>query len=279
MSVFLHRFLYPIITGSSGENSYPNGHQAFPHDHWPEEPETQEVRQLDEESTRRSALAESIRKLQELEKDKPLWDEAAKRRIQREIAEEDERRAKAEERRRAAAWQAELEKRAKVEKEAQEARERAETERWERDAAAKRTMEKKRQERQRWESGLWTTSRALDRYKASCETFDNTKFSPSEPLTFEDVPWPVLYAPRSLNVEDVDWSAVEKFFDAIRPYVRVDEYKAFVEKSHRRFHPDRWRSRRLLASIVDDGDRECMEIAANTVAQALTPLWRNLKEL
>jgi hypothetical protein len=199
--------------------------------------------------------------------------------MQRETAEEDERRAKAEERRRAAAWQAELERRAKAEKDAQEARARTEIERREREAAAKRTREKKRQERQRWESGPWTIPRALDRYKAICETFDNTQFSQSEPLTFEDVPWPVLYAPKSFNVEDVDWSAVERFFEAVKPYVRGDDYRAFVEKSHRRFHPDRWRSRRLLTSIIDDGDRECMEVAANTAAQALTPLWRNLKDL
>jgi len=244
-----------------------------------EESEEQEEHQSDEENSRRSALAESIRKLQELEKDKPLWDEAAKKLIQRETAEEDERRAKAEERRRAAAWQAELERRAKAEKEAQEARARADTERQKREATAKRARETKRQEQQRVDSGPWTTSRALERYKTLCETFDNTRFSLSEPLVFQDVPWPVLHAPRSFNVEDVDWSAVERFFEAVKPYVRGDDYKAFVEKSHRRFHPDRWRSRRLLASIVDDGDRECIELAANTVAQALTPLWRNLKQL
>ena len=246
---------------------------GVPRDYWQEEL----TNHSDDGNARRSALAESIRKLQELEKDKPLWDEAAKLRMQRETAEEDERRAKAEERRRAAAWQAELEKRAKAEREAQETRARAETERRQQEAAAKRAREQRRQERHRWESGPWTTSRALDRYKTLCETFDCTKFSLSEPLGFQDVPWPVLHAPMSFDVEDIDWSAVEKFFEAVRPYLRGDEYKALVEKSHRRFHPDRWKSRRLLGSVVDDGDRECMEVAANTVAQALTPLWRNVK--
>jgi hypothetical protein len=230
-------------------------------------------RPIDEETARRSAVAESIRKLQDLEKDKPLWDEAAKKRIQRETAEEDERRAMAEERRRAAAWKAELEMRAKAEKEGKEARARAEAER--RESEAKYTKQK-RQERQRWESGPWTASRALDRYKVLCDSFDNAKFSQSEPLMFEDVPWPVLS--RSFSVEDVDWAAVERFFEAVKPHMRGDEYSGFVEKSHRRFHPDRWKSRRLLTSIADHGDRECMEVAANTVAQALTPLWRNLKE-
>lgn len=240
-----------------------------------EDEQRQEV-EATEEHLRRSALAESIRKLKELEKDKPLWDEAAKKRRQRETAEEDERRAKAEERRQEAAQQAELERRVKAENAEREAMVRADAEWQKREATAKRAKEKRR-ERQRWQSGPWTTSRALDCYKTLCQSFDSEKFSPAEPLTFEDVPWPVLHAPGRFTVEDVDWTAVERFFEAVKPYVRGDEYKTLVEKSHRRFHPDRWRSRRLLASIADEGDRECIEVAANCVAQALTPMWRNLK--
>lgn len=212
-----------------------------------------------EEQARCAALEESIRKLQELEKDKPLWDEAAKKRKMRETAEEDELRAKAERRRQAAAAQAERERQAKVETEGKEARARAEAEKREREASAKRAREKM-QEQQRWETGPWTTSRALDRYRTLCESFDSTKFSPNDPLTFEDVPWPVLHAPRTFSVEDVDWAAVERFFEMVKPFVRGAEYSAFVEKSHRRFHPDRWRSRRLLASILDEGERECLEV-------------------
>jgi len=78
-------------------------------------------------------------------------------------------------------------------------------------------------------------------------------------------------------VEDIEWAAVEKFFESVKPHMRLQDYKAFVEKSHRRFHPDRWRARGLLTSIPDDEDRECIEVAANTVAQALTPLWRQVK--
>lgn len=44
-----------------------------------------------------------------------------------------------------------------------------------------------------------------------------------------------------------------------------------------RFHPDRWRARGLLKSMEDHDERGFIEVAANTVAQALTPLWREVK--
>ena len=212
--------------------------------------------------------------MQELEKDKPLWEEAAQARRRRETAEEDELRAKAEQRRRQA--QTESESRARAEEERKQA------ERKEREATAKvnekRTREKQK-ERQRWESGPWTTIRALDQYQILCQSFDTTKFSPdNEPLTFDNIPWPVLHAPNTFSAEDIDWAMVEQFFKAVKPYVEDgSEYKTFIEKSHRRFHPDRWRSRRLLTSIVDGAERDRIEVAANTVAQSLTPLWREAK--
>lgn len=64
---------------------------------------------------------------------------------------------------------------------------------------------------------------------------------------------------------------------AVRPSMRAQDYKTFVQKSHLRFHPDRWRSRGLLKAVLDDTERECLDVAANTVAQALTPIWSELK--
>lgn len=118
--------------------------------------------------------------------------------------------------------------------------------------------------------------RALERYRALSDTFDVAKFDPENPLAFDGVPWPVLHSPVRLTVEDIDWSAVEAFFEAVRPSMRPQDYRQFVEKSQRRFHPDRWRSRGLLKSVANEEERESMEVAANTVAQAITPLWRAL---
>ncbi|EEB97317.1 hypothetical protein MPER_03393 [Moniliophthora perniciosa FA553] len=76
------------------------------------------------------------------------------------------------------------------------------------------------------------------------QSFDATKFSDEEPLTFDTVPWPILKHPASLSVEDVDWSAVENFFQGVQPHMKSQEFLDLVEKSHRRFHPDRWRAKR-----------------------------------
>ncbi|KZV66906.1 hypothetical protein PENSPDRAFT_552212, partial [Peniophora sp. CONT] len=75
------------------------------------------------------------------------------------------------------------------------------------------------------------------------DAFDARKFGAGQPFLFEDVPWPTLRQPLTFGPEDIDWSEVETFFGAARGRMRWTDYSTFVEKSHRRFHPDRWRSR------------------------------------
>ncbi|KAI0374004.1 hypothetical protein BV20DRAFT_988191 [Pilatotrama ljubarskyi] len=230
----------------------------------------------DEEAARLAAIEESRRKLAELEKDRPLWEEEARRRAARERAEEEARRArKEEERRRAAAAAAEEQRqrqRAAAAAADAESRARAEKERIEREREQRR-----QRERQRWSYGPWTTVRAIERYRVLSEAFDAAKFTPEDPVMFETIPWPVLHSPVTLRVEDIEWSAVEDFFAAARRHMRSQDYKAFVEKSHKRFHPDRWRARGVLKSVADEELRGCLEVAANTVAQALTPIWREVR--
>jgi hypothetical protein len=118
----------------------------------------------------------------------------------------------------------------------------------------------RRQRQQRWSYGPWTAQRALERYRVLCESFDGTKFTACNPLTADIVPWPVLQSPLTFSVEDVNWFAVEKFFYEVKGLMRPQDYKCFVEKSHRRFHPDRWRSRSLLKGVIDETERACMEV-------------------
>lgn len=146
------------------------------------------------------------------------------------------------------------------------------------DAEERRRREQARQQREeRWSYGVWTTQRALERYRMLADAFDAAKFSADDPLTLLAVPWPVLHRPTTLSITDIDWGAVEAFFKAVRPHMHSQDYRALVEKSHRRFHPDRWRARRVLQSVQDEELRACLEVAANTVAQALTPLWMEIK--
>ena len=230
---------------------------------------------LEFEHSHEAEIAESIRKLRELEKDRPLWEAQRKQREARERAEEQERLAKAERRRE------EEEQRLRQQREAAEREKRVaqqEAERRAREEELRQRETRQRKQRQRWESGPWTTHRALERYRMLSDEFDAAKFTSGQPITFHDIPWPVLHAPSRLTVEDVDWLAVETFFATVKPHMRLQDYKEFVEKSHRRFHPDRWRARKIWVAVTDEEERGYLEVAANTVAQALTPIWRAAKE-
>lgn len=205
----------------------------------------------DEDAEREAAIAESRRKLAELEQDRPIWERAAKERaasVQAEVEAEARRRRHQEEQQRRARLEAE--ERLRRQREAQE-REKAEHDKEE----ALRKERERQARNERWNHGTWTTKRALERYKMVCVAFDAKRYTLDDPLKFDAVPWPVLNAPSDLNIEDISWDAVEKFFAAARQHMKEADYRPFIEKSHRRFHPDRWRSRGLLRSILDESER------------------------
>ncbi|KAF9222556.1 hypothetical protein BS17DRAFT_880975 [Gyrodon lividus] len=229
---------------------------------------------LHPEAARETEIAESIRKLRELERDLPLWEEQRKKREAREHREEQERLVQIEQRRQAEELRKRQEREA-AERERRRAQE--EVERLAREEELRQRENRLRRQRQRWESGTWTTHRALERYRMLSEEFDAAKFTPDHPIAFHDIPWPVLRQPSCLTVEDVDWSAVETFFTTVKTHMRLQDYTDFVEKSHRRFHPDRWRARKVWAAVTDEVERGYLEVASNTVAQALTPIWRAAK--
>jgi hypothetical protein len=229
---------------------------------------------LDELRMHEELIAESRRKIAELERDRPLWEAAAQARERQEREEEEERRAARQrhQRKEAEARARAEQERLVAERERERAREAAEAA-----AAAEAEGAKRRKDAQRarWARGPWTSQRALERYRVLCESFDETAKPAS--LSFDDIPWPTLCAPFAFGPEDIDWAAVETFFRTMRGHMRAQDYRVFVEKSHRRFHPDRWSARGLLAAIKDDTARGMIEVAANTVAQALTPLWREAR--
>ena len=188
--------------------------------------ETEEVDPIEAEKRK---IEESRRKIAELERDKPLW-EAAKRERER-VEQEEERERRAAKRARERKAEAERKEREYRERMAKEAEERLKREQEE---CQRREKERKHtQNRARWARGPWTIQRALERYRFLCEQFDNAKFSPEDPLTFDDIPWPMAHC--SFSVEDIEWSTVESFFASVKPHMRVQDYKVFVEKSHRRY--------------------------------------------
>jgi flagellar biosynthesis GTPase FlhF len=251
----------------------------------------------EEEAARVAAIEESRRKLQALEADRPLWEKAAKERRAREEVEEAEASAKIEAKKRKEKEQTRQQaERLRREQEEAEAQIRREQEK--KDAERARQAQERRARRARWTSGRWTTARAVERFKETSDYFDMTRFSEEHPLFIDDVPWPTLRHPDAFSLpEDVDWDSVEYFFDVLKTHMRTQEYIAFVEKSHRRFHPDRWRSRGLFRAVLDSEQRNYMEIgtctldtricisadsfsiAATTVSQALTPIWQKVRSL
>lgn len=211
-------------------DSYPGRFQPPPQP----EPETisgdtsDDSEEVDPVEVEKCKIEESKRKIAELERDRPLWEAARRERERKEQEEERERQAaKRARERKAEGERKEREYRERLAKEAEE--------RQKRDLEEHQRREKKRkhtQNRARWTRGPWTIQRALERYRSLCEQFDDARFSPGDPLTFDDVPWPMLHC--SFSVEDIEWSAVENFFASVKPHMRTQDYKVFVEKSHRR---------------------------------------------
>lgn len=126
-------------------------------------------------------------------------------------------------------------------------------------------------------SNTWTSQKALDRYNRLSEAFDAFKATPSVPLPAEDqIPWPVLGPKYDLN--QINWKSVEKFFEEAEKIMGgrgtgKEKWKEFLKTSTRRFHPDRWRARGLIG---DKGFGIDVEEVVNHVSKVLTPLYRNV---
>ncbi|KAL5523620.1 hypothetical protein ACEPAG_7793 [Sanghuangporus baumii] len=231
-----------------------------------------------EENARRAAIEESRRKIAELEKDRPFWEEQARKRAAEEA--EEKARTEAARKARAAKQSADAERiraeedasRRKTEEE-QRAKQTKSAELREKRSRVKDTADR---EARTFMTRHWDSAVALDRYLKLSKAFDALRFFDGDVIVFETVPWPVLMRPGTYAVEDIDWTSIEAFFQRIRPFLSTSDYQTLVEKSHKRFHPDRWRSRRVLHCVEDEEERECLEAAAITVSQALTPIWQDV---
>lgn len=269
-----------------------------------------ETEEADEEAQRKKELEESIRKMKELREIEETDRQAKMAKEQQEKREREqaelrrqaaERLARAERERKEREAREEAEHRREAAERAakaeQDRKEREEKEKAEREQREKEEQEARRQrlyaqasakERQRCKNRdftrwnihnwtLWTKERSIERFQVISLEFDELKFCDTQPLTFESIPWPVLASPHTLAVDDIEWSAVEAFFSAARLVVNETQYKAMIEKAHKRFHPDRWRSRGILNTVLDFDTRKRLDEAGNVVAQAITPLWLALK--
>ncbi|KAK0497685.1 hypothetical protein EDD18DRAFT_1158898 [Armillaria luteobubalina] len=259
---------------------------------WQEAKKKREAAEKKAEAQRKkkAELEESKRKLKEIheaEAQRKKAEEAAKKkekeRKEREQREEQKRKKEEEAQRKKeeeAAKKRDQERKEREEREEQERiHEQARREREWREATIRESDRLKRRARSLWGLRRWSNSCALEHVQMLMDEFEKTKFSESQPATFEIIPWPVLTDPLILKVEHIDWTGVEEFFAMARVELTLAEYKKMVERLHKMFHPDRWRARAILKTVFDGYDGHMLEEAGNTVSQAMTPLWRASKAL
>ncbi|KAF9474220.1 hypothetical protein BDN70DRAFT_936821 [Pholiota conissans] len=256
-------------------------------------------RPTEEEGAQR--LAESLKKMQELNADRDMQrererrdrgekastsransedpniayrkkqklDEETQKKEEEKRKQDEESRRQAEENRRKEA-RAQQEEQAKLRKE-QEAR-RARQERLEHFEQERRTRH------HHWNNGMWNSERAMERYRVIGAFFDKTRFTKDDrPLATIDIPWPSLRHPHVNSARDMDWESVTYFFNAIKEVSRGQAFSDVVKISLQRFHPDRWRSRNLYSAIEDEDERNEVETAVSTVSKAIGALWAELK--
>jgi hypothetical protein len=233
-----------------------------------------ETEEIDEEAIRQQELAESIRKLREMQELEEEDRQKRQEKERREKKEAERRKQEAEERAREGRERKAQEEKARIECEQREREEAARRQKRYEGAAVKEQERCRQRDAERYAKfPQWTKYSSMQRFEAVSQEFDEIKFSETQPLTFESVPWPLLSFPNMTTFDDIEWGAVEEFFAAAKPVVGEAAYKLLVEKAHRRFHPDKWRSRGLLKSVLDTDLRTRLENAGNVVAQAITPLW------
>lgn len=126
----------------------------------------------------------------------------------------------------------------------------------------------RRHDQEKWGQTEWTSHLAYERYQDRLAEFKQFNFNQDRPLTFEAIPWPVLFSPLDLKLEQICWDSVEEFVNAIRKHPGLN-HKAFLKEARVIFHPDQWTKHKVLASVPDDQLRMALQSAGNIVSQAM----------
>lgn len=149
-----------------------------------------------------------------------------------------------------------------------------------------RYAEAVRQEQERWRQrdarffsasapASWDTY--ADWLSEAGEDFERKTFTLSEPLTIESIPWPVVRRQGRMALPDVTWDAVEHFFRYLQAY-KGPIVMSLLKATQLRFHPDRWKSRRLLVTVLDEELKRELDKAGNIVSQASTALVNDFQQ-
>ncbi|KAL1714416.1 hypothetical protein EV715DRAFT_276605 [Schizophyllum commune] len=127
---------------------------------------------------------------------------------------------------------------------------------------------------------------ALGRYRVVSAEFDRAQFSiDTYPLVIGSVPWPTLVHPSTLKhgpsrlvhhsgqgkrvQGHLSWEDVELFLRGVKQILRPKEYQELLRKARLQFHPDKWASRGILESVLDDELRVQLHTWCVIVSQAV----------
>ncbi|KAK0470770.1 hypothetical protein IW261DRAFT_1372351 [Armillaria novae-zelandiae] len=237
----------------------------------------QEVHWLQHEATRQVREAEEEEETRRLEVERQAELEASRKRMQQMLEEESKLKQQAVEEERK---KKEAEERAMLsEQEEQERREQERRNQWQQATMAEEERCRRRDE-ENWNLSfgqLWSSQRAIHRFYFVLKEFETTQFSEAKPLTPNSVPWPVLISPTRFYVSMLeDWTLADKFFDRARRSLPFDAYRDLISRTRQTFHPDRWRSRNLLNTVMDEPLRAVMEDSGNKVSQAVNRLYQDM---
>jgi hypothetical protein len=227
--------------------------------------------EVESEIARQARIEESRRKLAELEKDRPLWEDSKRKREARER--EEALRGSQEKRRREA--------RAQQQRRYEEHKKRREDGPGAQYTTQEREMLKEQKSKEMFVSSSlgmagWNFEDAHTWYIRTAEAFDKATFS-NDPVMFAIFPWPILLP--AFSIQDISWTNVEEFFITYSRHMSTPNFKRLVLSSQRRFHPDKWRARKVLHNVRDEVERDLLEAAGNLVSQAINPFWERVRNL
>ncbi|KAJ2913140.1 hypothetical protein MD484_g7275, partial [Candolleomyces efflorescens] len=124
--------------------------------------------------------------------------------------------------------------------------------------------EHERRERTRLEKAI---SESWDKYESRWSELSSS----SEPLTFDNIPWPTAFTPS--KAEDLTASAITSFLLS-GAHSQETSNKDRLRSAQLRWHPDRFR--RLMNRVTDE-EKEQVEAAVGVVARVLNELMQREK--
>lgn len=122
---------------------------------------------------------------------------------------------------------------------------------------------------------IWSDKKAIKRAQRCLGEFEEASFSRRKPLTFEDVPWPVLADVSTLGPRDITKKKVSKFFLMAEESLGDERYWDMLGRMYKVFRKQRWEKRGLLDSVADGQLCDELENAREVVWEVAKSLWKD----